>query len=394
MLYFERSMQPPDPLQPLAPLDPQLPSSTPQQQPDPRPSAPGAHARDLFWVFAGDHGLRSGWAVLLFVGIFYAITFVLDTVAVTAYPALADNAITPINLLIGELLPVLAIVGAGLFVARVQQRHILVYNLRDAMLLPRFVAGSAAGFVALSFLVGVEVLGGWLRFGPQALHGVAMARYAAIWAVDFLLVGLFEEGSFRCFLLATIERGINFRWALTTVAVTCAVVGLRIHAQGAGGVYLAAALGIAPCWLLERARARSAGFWQAAWTTSTAFGAYHTANHGETALGIFTAAAIGFVFCASVRLTGSAWWAIGCHAAWDWAETYFYGTANSGFSAPGHLLTTRAQGNPLLSGGVAGPEGSLLAVPVTALLLVLVALVYRGPRVNAQPHAAAERLAG
>ncbi len=71
-------------------------------------------------------------------------------------------------------------------------------------------------------------------------------------------------------------------------------------------------------------------FWQAAWVTSTVFGLYHTSNSGENWIGILAAAFIGFVFCVSVRVTGSAWWAIGCHAAWDWAETFFYGTADSG----------------------------------------------------------------
>ncbi len=227
----------------------------------------------------------------------------------------------------------------------------------------------------------------------MGLHGTSAARFGAIWAADFLLVGLFEEGSFRCFLLATLQQGIHFGWALATVAVTCTVIAMQSHPSGAAGVYIFAALGVIPCWLLERSQAEGAGFWQAAWATSTAFGAYHTANHGETAIGIFTASAIGFVFCVSVRVTGSAWWAIGCHAAWDWAETYFYGTANSGLATEGHLLTTIARGNTLLSGGDAGPEGSLLALPVTALLVGFLLLINR--RKSPPPVALpVERLAG
>ncbi|WP_162601686.1 hypothetical protein [Occallatibacter savannae] len=73
--------------------------------------------------------------------------------------------------------------------------------------------------------------------------------------------------------------------------------------------------------------------------------------------------------------------AIGCHAAWDWAETYFYGTADSGFVAPGHLFSTKPMGNPLWSGGADGPEGSLLVIPVVLLLLAwLLFLHSRRPR--------------
>ena len=92
---------------------------------------------------------------------------------------------------------------------------------------------------------------------------------------------------------------------------------------------------------------------------------------------LFAAAFIGFVFCVSVWVTGSAWWAIGCHAAWDWAETYFYGTADSGFVAPGHLFSTSPAGNPLWSGGTVGPEGSLLIIPVVLLILVWLVIFYR-----------------
>jgi membrane protease YdiL (CAAX protease family) len=133
---------------------------------------------------------------------------------------------------------------------------------------------------------------------------------------------------------------------------------------------------VAPCWLLERARARSAGFWEAAWVTSTAFGFYHTGNHGETWIGVFAAALIGCIFCVSVWLTGSAWWAIGCHMAWDWTETFFYGTADSGFVSKGHLLTTKTHGNALWSGGSDGPEGSLLVLPAVLFLLAILLVFY------------------
>ena len=99
-------------------------------------------------------------------------------------------------------------------------------------------------------------------------------------------------------------------------------------------------------------------------------------------MGIFAAEFVALVFCLSVRVTGSALWAIGCHAAWDWAETFFYGTADSGLTAPGHFLTAKAAGNPLLSGGADGPEGSVLVLGV--LLLLLLALIALYGRESAQ----------
>ena len=130
--------------------------------------------------------------------------------------------------------------------------------------------------------------------------------------------------------------------------------------------------------MLHLRKVEGGGFWQAAWVTSTLFGFIHTGNNGENWIGIFAAAAIGFVFCVSVWVTGSAWWAIGCHAGWDWAETYFYGTADSGMQAQGHYLTSSPAGNVLWSGGTDGPEGSLLVLGAILLLLVGLLVVMGG----------------
>jgi membrane protease YdiL (CAAX protease family) len=211
--------------------------------------------------------------------------------------------------------------------------------------------------------------------------------------VVFLLTGLFEEGAFRGYLQYTLTRGINFWWALAGVGAICVELALTAKGQGLWGVYGIALLGLAPCLILHVKKTEGAPFWQAAWATSTLFGFIHTGNNGENWIGIFAAAAIGFIFCVSIRLTGSAWWAIGCHAAWDWAETYFYGTADSGLAASGHYLTTTPSGNVLWSGGADGPEGSLLILPVLLLLLAALLVLY-GRRKAAAPLPATAKLAG
>jgi hypothetical protein len=93
-------------------------------------------------------------------------------------------------------------------------------------------------------------------------------------------------------------------------------------------------------------------------------------------IGIFAAGAIGFVFVVSLRVTGSAWWAIGCHAGWDWAETYFYGAIDSGNVATGHYLTVTPAGSTFWSGGADGPEGSVLVIGIIVLLLVALVVIY------------------
>jgi membrane protease YdiL (CAAX protease family) len=199
---------------------------------------------------------------------------------------------------------------------------------------------------------------------------------------------------FRCYLQFTLTRGLNFWWALGIVALICAFLLVTHKGNGAWGVYIMVLLGLAPCLWLHLKKAESSGFWQAAWITSTLFGFVHTGNNGENWIGIFAAGAIGFVFVVSIRVTGSAWWAIGCHAGWDWAETYFYGAIDSGNVATGHYLTTSPAGNPLWSGGNDGPEGSVLVLGVILLLLIAVIAIYGHRKAVALPVPVTELAAG
>jgi len=350
--------------------------------------------RGLKWVFIGEQGLRAGWSVVIFLALLFAIGAGLSFLFVRLHLVGAwGGALTARTAFFGELLMFLAMLGAAAIVAAIERRSILDFNLRGPRRLAHFLSGMVVGFAALSALVGALAWGGWLHFGPIALTGSRILFYAAVWGCAFLLVGCVEEGIMRCYLLFTLGRGMNFWWAAGLVGAMC--LRLLTHAKGNGtwGVYGIALIGVVPCLLLHMRKAPSAGFWQAAWVTSTFFGFGHTGNNGENWIGIFAAAAIGSVFCVSVWVTGSAWWAIGCHAAWDWAETYFYGTADSGMVAPGHFLSTSLSGNALWSGGADGPEGSLLVLPVILLLLALLLILYRRPRPAAVPVAVAEPLA-
>lgn len=327
-------------------------------------------------IFIGPNGLRTGWSVSLFILIFILLVVGIGSLLHAAHLADRKAGFTPRNVFFSELDEFLGLLGAAWIMARIERRTLFDYNLRGPRRPWRFFSGIAVGFGALSVLVGSLRAGGWLHFGPVALSGGAIFAYAAIWGSVFLLVGCVEEGTFRCYLQSTFTRGINFWWALGINAALCLDLALRTKGNGVRGDYAIALLGLVPCYLLYRKGTEGNSFWQAAWVTSTLFGFVHTGNGGENWVGIFSAAAIGFVFCVSIRVTGSAWWAIGCHAGWDWAETYFYGTADSGFVAKGHFLTTASTGSQLWSGGTDGPEGSILILGVLALLLLWLVVVY------------------
>ncbi|HEV2134963.1 MAG TPA: CPBP family intramembrane glutamic endopeptidase [Terracidiphilus sp.] len=376
--------------------NPQAPSPQTPQNYDilgqiPPPSPPVSDR--LLRVFLGPQGLRAGWSALLFA--LFTLLFGFAAAAVVGLIATFTHKRTPTEItaftaLVTEVIQVLVILLAGLIMARIEHRRLRDYFLAGQRRLAHFFVGAIIGFVALSALVGALALGGWLHFGAVQLPPAQIAGYGLVWAAVFLLTGFFEEGSFRCYLQFTFTRGINFWWALAVVAAACLDLALRHVGPAAWGVYIVALLGLLPCLWLHTQRSAGSSFWQATWATSTLFGFIHITNSGENWVGIFSAAAIGFVFCLSVWVTGSAWWAIGCHAAWDWAETFFYGTADSGIVPRFHFLTTAPAGNVFWSGGTDGPEGSILILGILVLLVIVLLVIYGRRRAVALPEPAVQ----
>jgi hypothetical protein len=345
----------------------------------------------------GPNGLRAGWSIAAFMVVLVILAAIAGFVMVTSHlidPKARD--FTASGALFNELYLVIGMVGAAVVASLLERRrgNPLVYNLQGPRRAFHFVEGLAAGFVALSALIFALKAGGWLHFGVVALTGGALVRFAALWGIAFLLVGCFEEGVFRCYLQSTLTRGINLWWALGIEALVCAKLLIFNSGNGNWGVYGLVLLGLIPCLLLAWKKAESTGFWLAAWVTSTLFGFIHTGNNGENWIGIFAAGAIGFVFVVSIRVTGSAWWAIGCHAAWDWTETYFYGAIDSGNVATGHYLTVTPTGSTLWSGGADGPEGSLLVIATIILMIVALVAIYGRSKPAQFPAPAADSAIG
>lgn len=181
----------------------------------------------------------------------------------------------------------------------------------------RFWEGAIWGFGALSAVVGALTSLKYFRIESVGLAGSTAVLYAVGWAVTFTVLGMFEEFFFRGYLLYRLATRM--------------------------------------------------GFWTAAVLMSLGFGIAHLSNDGENALGIAQVTLFGLFCCFVLRRTGSLWFPIGYHAAWDWAQTYFYGTPDSGLLGAGHYLNSSVNGPSWITGGTGGPEGSVLSVVVLGI---------------------------
>ncbi len=281
-------------------------------------------------IFIGSKGLRAGWGIALFLAPIFALRFGLAFAVHAGYihmPAGGNGGgggggMTPMTMAMGEGFAAVVLVVWTLIVAMIERRPLAQLGLGMTNALPRFVQGLVVGFLMLSGLIGALYLSHAFVFDKIALHGADIWKFGAEWGLVFLLVGITEEFAFRVYLQQTLARGLNFRIAAVVM----------------GGLFILA----------------------------------HTANGGETPIGLGLVFAAALLFAVSIWRTGTIWWAIGFHASWDWAQSYFYGTADSGLPATGALMATHPMGATWLSGGTTGPEGSVLAIAATLLGAVII----------------------
>lgn len=295
-------------------------------------------------MFIGKDGLRAGWSLLIFFGLFALLILYVGMIGHgfhlrsprRALPA-GQIGVPPYYFLL-EVFPFLATVFITWIMSRIEQRPNSVYGLGGRRKLQRFLAGLGWGVACLSLLILTLWATGFLVIGRRMLFGGEIFHYGAMWLAGFLMVGLLEEYLSRGYLQYTLARGFAgfYRWAFKT------------------------------------RHSAPLGFWTAAAIVSILFGLGHSRNLGESPIGLLSAGMISVVFCLSLWRTGSLWWAIGFHTAWDWAQSFLYGVPDSGFIVQHKLLATYATGNPILSGGATGPEGSIfIVVPVALACLII-----------------------
>lgn len=211
-----------------------------------------------------------------------------------------------------------------------------VYGLGGSHRIRDFAKGLLSGLALVSMLVGLLWMCRLLVFDGLELAGGRLLSYGFKWFIVFSMVGLLEGYLSLGYLQYTLTRAFS-------------------------------------AWFPKDNRFRFlGGFWSAAFLLSAGFGLGHSAHPTESPVGLFAAFLFSMVSAYSLWRTGSLWWAIGLHATWDWGQSFLYGVSDSGVRCEGRLLTAHPVGDPWLSGGVTGPEGSLFAIGIFLIAAVLV----------------------
>jgi len=283
------------------------------------------------YIFIGSDGIRAGWRIAIFLLLAFVEGVVLVSIVAiggTVIPALhgvlrGGSHFTPVATLFGEGFVIVLLLIAAWVMSLIEKRPMGAYGLpaRDAFR-GRFWEGTVWGFVAIALVIGAIAASGDLQIGV-ASRGAAAAVGLLLWALAFLGVGLSEEYLFRGYVLFTLARGIRFTPAALVLGVLFALA--------------------------------------------------HGHNPGETPVGIAGIVLFALVFSFALWRTGTLWFPVGFHAAWDWGQTAFFGTPDSGLRPTQNFLTSTFHGAVLTSGGTVGPEGSVYT-PIA--LLIVLALIF------------------
>jgi membrane protease YdiL (CAAX protease family) len=286
-------------------------------------------ARRLRGVFVGKAGLRAGFRLLLFLGITLAIGAVLGWTSERLFPVDESKGWTPGFLFEVETfggLGILASIGASFVMRRLEHHRLADYGLPPTQAFGSFFwEGILWGLLSVTALVLLLRASGGLSFEGLAGSGASLLSSALFWAVTMTALGLSEEYLFRGYPLATLTSGM--------------------------------------------------GFWPASSLLSLVFGALHYfGKPAETWIDGLNITLIGFFLCLTLRRTGSVWFAVGFHAAFDYAALVLFASPNSGnHSLPveGHLLRVTFRGPGWLTGGPCGIEASAYACAVFVALFFL-----------------------
>ena len=290
-------------------------------------------------IFLNDKGVRGPWRLLIYTGIVAALGF---------------SGLLVLQLIVGpgrgifslgywfpyEALCFSVVFGAALIMARIENRSPGVYGLPlKAAFGKLFWQGCLIGLLEVSALIGLIAAFGGYAFGEVALHGQEVLRWGLLWAALFVFVGLFEEFLFRGYTQYTLAESI--------------------------------------------------GFWPAAVVLSLLFGRVHLSNPGESPAGVAGVVMIGMIFAFALRRTGNLWLVVGWHASFDFGETFLYSVPNSGIVFQGHLSNASLHGANWLTGGSAGPEGSIFSFLTMGMLALAIHFLF--PAKKSTNHAEPRR---
>lgn len=233
------------------------------------------------------------------------------------------------------------------------------------------------------------ILGGLPRGGTLVLGIIAVAATAAVWTARRLL----DKRNFSSLGLtnpAIAWRDLLFGFLLSGL-MAGSVLTLMILAGYASDVTLNRDALSVPVILTLLLPMVFVGYWEeivfrgyllqnmrdgmgmnlAIVVSCLLYGLVHAANPNASVLSSAIIVLFGYLRIYGYLATGLLWLSIGMHIGWNFFQAPIFGYAASGEAAPQTLLAHSVSGPDWLTGGLFGPEASVLTIPVLAAALLV-----------------------
>ncbi|GGI25762.1 CAAX amino protease [Pedobacter mendelii] len=214
-----------------------------------------------------------------------------------------------------EFVAILIVIGALFMIFHIYPtRNFSTIFIKRKALIP-FLKGSMIGFLLIGLCATIMYLLNSVQFTATRILPLHIAGYLLF----FILVGVFEEFTFRSFpLVVFAERYL--------VPVTVLSNGIL-------------------------------------------FSLIHFTNPGFSALAMTNITLCGILFSIITLQKGNIWWAVGIHFAWNFTQGNLLGFKVSGLAQSG-LLAAKPIGNLMFSGGTFGIEGSAICTIILVIYII------------------------
>lgn len=278
-------------------------------------------------VFLGADGkLRFFWrALIYFLLAAFPVQYLLQFPLVPLQKTLhISDGLTADSIAFGETVNFITALICTLPFALYEHRGVFSYGFPlRGMLGARLWEGFLVGAVMAGLVgIGMIALGG-MQIKGFALTGNALLYSALAWLGANICVGLAEEFFFRSYFLQAL-------W-------------------------------------------KSLGFWPAAIVIAAIFAAAHYFfKPGENVWDVITLVTLSLWLCYTVLRTGTLWFAVGFHIAFDFLQLFVIGTPNGSQIPQGRMFDVTFNGPAWLTGGVLGTEASFLMYPLILAIWVYV----------------------
>ncbi len=281
--------------------------------------------RSLQWLLYGRRGIRSGWKILIFMGLSILIAgiFVVgSTIALSGWISVEDQNWDSMYLIVIHVMLIASLLLSSFIMLRFfDHRSFAMLGVAcDPGWTGHVLLGMTAGFIAICIIIAAGILLGAYTMSLRSIDTALLIKAFSRSVMTVFIYALFEEILFHGYLLQMLIEGTGRITAILVLSIL--------------------------------------------------FGILHYLNPNGSLLGAINTGLAGAALAVAYVRTRSLLFPIAMHFSWNFTLGFLFGFPVSGIGFDNTPLIARVSGVLVLSGGSFGPEASIVSTVVLSALIV------------------------